>query len=619
MNKIRKFHFERIRYLDGSRLRNALLASIGLIAQNQDYLNKINVFPVPDGDTGTNLFLTMDRISSGITGLSNRSIAIVSSQVAESALMGAQGNSGAILAQFFHGFSQGVRGKWQLTTQAFASAVQQARRAAYAALTEPKEGTILSVMSDWANHISKTAQKTEDFVDLLKRSLQIAKKSLAETPKKLQVLKKAGVVDAGAQGFVYFLEGIVNFIDKGKIRKIISSIPIRKSAPAEVPVKKVDSELKFRYCTECMVTGKAIDHRQLKNELKASGDSLIVAGGAERVRIHIHTNAPEKVFDIAALYGKISGKKIDDMEQQHHDLYPAAGVERIGIVTDSSCDLPAQFLKDNPIHIIPVRINFGSDTFLDKVQLTTSEFYKKLVTAAEHPTTSQPAFADVKKVFDAVIPRYRKIISIHLPRVTSGTLQVVEQAARAYGEDKIICIDGKNISGALGLVIMEAVRAVKEGLPVEQVVQRVNEAVENIKIFIFLPTVKYLVKGGRLSKPKGIIANLLRMKPIISFNREGYVFSAAKAFGGEKKALKKTLKMAKKQARLYKKRTFIVAHASAYARAEWAISELRKNFNIKEEIQVVDVAPALGVHAGPGAVGVAFIGYNENSDRFDHN
>jgi len=128
--------------------------------------------------------------------------------------MGAQGNSGAILAQFFYGFAEGVKGKWQLTTAAFASAVQRAKKAAYDALSEPRDGTILTVMSDWANYIENTAKKTEDFVELLKNGLNKAKQSLAETPKKLEILKKAGVVDAGAQGFVHLLEGIVNFIDK---------------------------------------------------------------------------------------------------------------------------------------------------------------------------------------------------------------------------------------------------------------------------------------------------------------------------------------------------------------------------------------------------------------------
>ncbi|UCH98527.1 MAG: DegV family EDD domain-containing protein [Candidatus Aminicenantes bacterium] len=609
MNKAEGFQVNKIRYLDGIRLRNAIIASISHLEKHQDYLNRINVFPVPDGDTGTNMFLTMLHISSELVKLPDRAIAKVSSQVAESALMGAQGNSGAILAQFFHGFAQGARGKWRLTTSAFATAVQNAKKAAYSALTDPKEGTILSVISDWANYIHKTSQKTEDFVVLLKNSLQKAKKSLAETQQKLEVLKKAGVVDAGALGFVHLLEGIVNFIDKGKIKRIINLISHQESAAPSVPLKKVNPGIEFRYCTECIITGKSIHHLQLKTQLKDLGDSLIVAGGEERVRVHIHTNTPETVFDILAPHGEISSKKIDDMVQQHQEAFLASGTERIGIVTDSSCDLPQDFITHHHIHIIPVKLTFGRQTFLDKVQITPAEFYDKLASSKEHPTTSQPSAADARQIYRDVINRYERILSIHLPRVSSGTLQSVENAARQFEKDKIICIDGKGISVALGLVVMEAVAAIKEGLSLDKVIHRTHQAIENIRIFITLPTLKYLVRGGRLSKSKGLIGKILHLNPIVSFDREGHVVLAAKAFG-EKSAMKKALKMAAKEARQYKEIKLIIAHANAYSKAETLAAELARRFNISGEIPILEAAPALGVHAGPGTVGFAFIGYN---------
>ncbi|MGD2089525.1 MAG: DegV family protein [Candidatus Aminicenantes bacterium] len=608
MNKTEKLPMSKIRYLDGTRLRNAVIASIVHLEQHLDYLNKINVFPVADGDTGTNMFLTMRHISSVLANLPDRAITIVSSQMAESALMGAQGNSGAILAQFFHGFAQGVKGKWQLTTRAFATAVQNAKRAAYSALTDPKDGTILSVISDWANFIHKTAQKTEDFVVLLEKSLQTARKSLAETQKKLKVLKKAGVVDAGAQGFVHLLEGIVNFINKGRIKPIINLVsPLKHITPA-VPVKKVDPDIKFRYCTECIITGESIDHLQLKTKLMDLGDSLIVAGGSERVRVHIHTNTPETVFDILTSHGEVSSKKIDDMMRQFQEAFSRAGLERIGIVTDSSCDLPRDFIAHHQIHIIPVRLTFGTQTFLDKVQITPGEFYHRLASSTQQPTTSQPSTVDIRQIFHDVVPRYDRILSIHLPRVTSGTFQAVENAAREFEKSKIICIDGKSISGALGLVVMEAAAAIKEGLSFDQVFLRVQAAIENVRIFIILPTLKYLVRGGRISKSKGIIGKLIHLNPIVSFDREGHVVLAAKAIG-EKGALKKSIKMAVQQTRQYKKVKWIVAHANAYSKAEGVAAQLAKRFNISEEIPIVEAAPALGVHAGPGTVGFAFIGY----------
>jgi DegV family protein with EDD domain len=184
----------------------------------------------------------------------------------------------------------------------------------------------------------------------------------------------------------------------------------------------------------------------------------------------------------------------------------------------------------------------------------------------------------------------------------------VEHAAREFENGKIICIDGKNTTGALGLVVMEAAAAVREGLSFDKVFLRVQEAIENVNVFIILPTLKYLVRGGRISKSKGIIGKIIHLNPIVSFDREGHVVLAAKAIG-EKSALKKSLKMALKQSRQYKKVKWIVAHANAYSKAEGVVAELAKRFNISEEIPIVEAAPALGVHAGPGTVGFAFIGY----------
>ncbi len=607
-NKITKH--SQIRYLDGRRLRNAIFASTRQLAKMQAYLNKINVFPVPDGDTGTNMVRTMNHISGRLAERTDKSIAVVSSQMAESALMGAQGNSGAILAQFFYGFAEAVKDKWRLTTQAFAAAVQRAKKAAYEALSEPRDGTILTVIDDWADYIEKAASRTEDFVILLKHGLKRARLSLAETPKKLDVLRKAGVVDAGAQGFVHFLEGIVHFIEQGKIEKAAMVQPARELDAAPPIPGAVDSNISFRFCTEAMVSAEQIDHLELRKALMPLGDSLIVAGSKNHVRVHIHTNSPDSVFEIISAHGQISAKKVDDMIKQHQDIYSTAPATRIGIVTDSSCDLPYDFITKHHIHVIPMKISFGDESYLDKVNITPMEFYDKLLTSPHHPTSSQPALADVLKVYQQVVPQYDAILSIHLPKVVSGSFQTIERAAKMVDPEKITCIDGKGISAALGLVVMEAVAAIEEGLTLDQVKSRVQHAIENIRIFIMLPTLKYLVRGGRMSKPKGLIGTLLGLKPIVTFDREGRVVLAGKAIG-EKMAMNKTLTMASRFLRKFKRVKFVVAHANAYAKATWYVHQLTKRFNLKESIPIVDAAPVLGVHSGPGTVGFAVIGYEE--------
>ncbi len=597
----------KIRYLDGKRLKNAIVAGGRLIQKMQDQLDKINVFPVPDGDTGTNMALTMNQISTDLASSSEKSISSVSTTLADAALNGAQGNSGAILAQFFYGFAEGVKGNIKLTTETFANAVQNAKTAAYQALAEPQEGTIVTVISEWANYIQKTAHKTDDFSELFKSSLFRAKQALADTPKKLDVLKKHGVVDAGAQGFVHLLEGIVAFIERGKIKNLVQS---EQTQPRKLSIPAKNIELKYQYCTECILKKSRFNLDQIKNSIREMGDSLIVAGGREKVRIHIHTNNPDRIFSTLATFGSVSNKKVDDMKKQQGDQLSALTIGRIGIVTDSSCDLPEEFLIRNHIHVIPMRIIFGQDIYLDKVDLSPKEFYEKLQSSTLMPKTSQPAISDIKNTYEQTVPFYDKIISIHIPKVVSGSFQAIQKIAETYGDRKVTCIDGKNISCALGFAVMEAVSAIKQNLSVEAVVNRVDQAVENIHMFVSLPSVDNLIKGGRLKKPVGWIAKFMHLSPVVALNDQGKVYLADKAIG-HKSAMKKVIKKIVTVAKKYRRVKFMVAHANGTEAANWYVNQIKLELNIKEDIPILDAAPVLGVHAGVGAAGVALIGYND--------
>jgi len=197
-----------IKYLDGKRLYRVIHAGLQKVLAREDYLNKINVFPVPDNDTGTNMAYTLTAIEEGITDKSPNQINEMSQKIADSALDGARGNSGVILAQFLLGFADAIQDKLTITTKQFSQAVEKACDYAYDALMEPREGTILTVIKDWSEYIRNHSDRIYDFSELLHNGLERAQESLKDTPKKLAVLKKAGVVDAGAQGFVYLLEGM---------------------------------------------------------------------------------------------------------------------------------------------------------------------------------------------------------------------------------------------------------------------------------------------------------------------------------------------------------------------------------------------------------------------------
>ncbi|NOZ63295.1 MAG: DegV family EDD domain-containing protein [Calditrichaeota bacterium] len=601
---------KKIHYIDGARLKRAIIAGSQIVFRNKEHLNKINVFPVPDGDTGTNLALTMTQVNEDLQQSSDRSVSDVSRDLADAALRGAQGNSGAILAQFFHGFAEAVGGRVKLTTKHFAEAVQHAKKSAREAMSEPREGTIITVISDWANSVENIAHKTDDFIELLKNSMSRAKQALKETPQKLDVLKKAGVVDAGGQGFVNLLEGIIHFIEKGKIKDAAHYSSFTKSG-ADSP-RNVSDDIRFRYCTECVFEAVNTDRKKLQRILADFGDSMIIVGGPKKFRIHIHTNYPQKAFKTLNTLGVVTSPKVDDMKKQHRRSFSKKKIKKFGVVVDSSCDLPEDFLVSNDVHIIPVRLTFGEQTYRDKFDITPEEFYQKLAESPFHPKSSQPVYKDVKQILDEIIPDYEQLIAILLPRAVSGTFQVVRNAAKNYGEDKIVCVDGKTISGATGLIVMEAIEAIKQELPLEQILEKINYAVENTHIFISVPTLEYLVKGGRISASKGLLGKILRLSPLVSFNNEGKLVPIGKAFG-EQNSLKKMVKMAVEKAEEYEERRFIVAHANAPEKAKWTVEQIRRFFMPEEHIPVVTVTPALGVHAGPGAVGLAFLGKNKKS------
>ena len=586
----------KIKYIDGFSLKQAIIAGSRVIDKMQQSLNKINVFPIPDRDTGTNMASTMNQVLDGLLQNSQKSIGAVSLTVAESALLGAQGCSGAILAQFFNGFADAVKGKLQLSTTAFADAVKKAKDAAHDAIADPTEGTILTVMKDWAAHIDELCHKTSDFVEILQKSLQTAKKSLAETPQKLKVLAKAGVVDAGAQGFVHLLEGITQFIEKGKF-----TIQEKISVSASTPEPKKSTPIKYKFCTECIVISDKIVRAQLIKQLSEFGDSIVIANAKNHFKVHIHTNEPQQVMDILEEFGTVEHKKIDDMTAEITEP------QDIAIITDSACDLPYDFLKNNKVYFVPTKLSFGSKTYRDKVDITPIEFYDKLIHSEVHPSTSQPSLASFKEVYEDVVRNFKSAISIHLPRVLSGTLQGAENAADLYGQNKITCLDGKNVSVALGLIVMEAIEAVKAGDRINQIIDKIKTATENIYLFVSISTIEYMIRGGRISKQKGLLAKALNVKPVITFDKSGKAKEIAKAVG-EKAVMKKTLKLVLKKAEEYRKIKLMVTHANAYRKAEWYVEKLKKTLDVKD-IPIVDAAPVLGVHAGPGTAGIALLGY----------
>lgn len=594
-----------IHYIDGVRLKNAIVAGAQRVISLQEQLNKINVFPVPDGDTGTNMALTMKSVANAVLNTRVVRLDTISSAAAESALMGARGNSGAILAQFFQGLSESFEGQSRAHLHQFAKAVEDAAKRAREAIDEPQEGTILTVLHDWAACVRNKYEQVGDYVELISQSLEAARDSLQATPKKLKVLAKAGVVDAGAQGFVHLLEGVHHFMKTGKIQTMPETRDGGEIARASVEENTED--ITFRYCTECFLRGQDLQIQSLRTALGSLGNSLIVAGSPQTLRIHIHTNEPEQVFETVAGFGEIASRKYEDMWAQHESAQGKAKSSPIAIVTDSTCDLPDEYLIGKNIRIVPLTLNFGNESYLDQITITNKEFYRKLQTDAPHPTTSQPAAADFRDAFALAAETHEKIIAILLSSALSGTYQAGLAAARMMPDVEIEVVDSCGLSGTLGLLVQVAVEAIEAGCDLAEVRRRVEQARQQARIFVSVDSMYYLVRGGRVSRMRGLLANVLNLRPVLTLSPEGRAITAAKTRAGNANR-EKTLELVKAAAHGLRDLRFIVVHAAAEEKAQYFAEQLKKYFEVTN-IPVLQISPVLGAHAGPGTAAITFLGF----------
>ncbi|HEY6928912.1 MAG TPA: DegV family protein [Thermoanaerobaculia bacterium] len=593
-----------IGYLDGSRLSRAVIAGARFVVDRAEPLNKINVFPVPDGDTGSNMASTLQKIAAGISRVRQRHVREMSRRLADEAVTGARGNSGAILAQFFCGFSEGLPDRPRVETADFAAAVTQAAESAYGAIARPVEGTILTVVRDWARQIAQGASRTRDFADLLPESLTAAKVSLANTPNQMKALKKAGVVDAGAQGFVYLIEGVVRYLREAARRAIPAPPPEEVRAAV---FDKTPESILFRYCTEALLEGERIDRAELRRQAALLGDSIVIAGGAERVRLHVHTNEPEKLFEVVGRLAEVAQTKVEDMHAQHETRFDQNRVQRVGIVTDSTCDLPQSIFEELNVGVVPVRVFFGSENYLDRVTITPAEFYARFAVTNVAPTTSQPPPADFTQVYRNVATHAGSIVSVHLSGAVSGTLQAARVGARPVEKTAFEHVDSRNVSVGLGLIVRSAAEAAQAGKPADEVARIARTAAERTRLFIAVPTLEHLVRGGRVSAVRGFLAKLLGLLPVLTLSSEGKAEGVAKGRGfaaARRKMMALLFAAAGPGANA--SRRFGVAHCDSPELAEALAREIRERYP-ESDVMIVECGPALGAHGGPGAVAVAVL------------
>ncbi|HET6565830.1 MAG TPA: DegV family protein [Xanthomonadales bacterium] len=601
-----------IAYLDGPRLSRAVAAGIAHLFQRRDLLNRINVFPVPDGDTGTNLAFTFKTVLDALKRKPKKRVDELLDLMANAALDGARGNSGAILAQYFHGFSDAIRGHRLLTANSLATAAAAGARSAWKAMANPVPGTMPTVLEDFSSELVKQEKSGEhDLRQLLRLGLQRARESLANTPNLLPVLRQAGVVDAGAQGFVDFLDGMAAYVETGRM----DAVPADLDNDDAFAVDEFEVG-EHRYCTECViesVTGPSsgsagstasLDRDAIMQAMqKLDSSSLVVAGGASKVRVHIHVNQPAEVFLAAEAFGNVTQQKADDMQRQH-GLMNHKG--KVAVVTDSGGDIPQVELERLAIHVVPVRLSFGEREYLDRVTLSSEEFYRLLQETPQAPKTSQPPAQDFSRVYSLLTSHQYEVVSVGISTALSGTTSAALSAASRQADGMVRVFDSLNASAGQGLLAILAAEAAERGFEADEIEALLLAARPQCRVFAIANDLTYAVRGGRLKAWVKWLADHLHLNPVLTATPKGTLGLAGFHLGRGAQP-ERLVASACKHMQPDQMYRVIIAHANTPEGAAQTRRALLARHQRIHSCHITEAGSALGVHLGPGGLVLAYV------------
>jgi DegV family protein with EDD domain len=583
----------------GPALKRALLAGIRRVLARRDVLNRMNVFPVPDGDTGSNLAFTLAHVEQVVLPLRHYGAGALLRRAGDEAIDGARGNSGAILAQFLQGLGERLASLRRLGVADLAQAVQHAAAQARAAVAEPREGTMLSVIAAFADALCIHAS-AGDLRASYEHALAAARTALARTPEQLAVLRRAGVVDAGGQGFVDLLEGIADYIRRGR-PALFRGDDYSSGEDGVVGAMDHDAST-HRYCTECVLNAVSIDRGAVRLALaQLDHSSLVLAGTHEKLRVHVHLDEPQRLYDTLATFGTVGACKADDMRAQQRT---AQSHLRTAVVVDSAADLTPAALEH--LHLVPVRLNFGARDYLDKVSMSSAEFFRELRSNPVLPRTSQPPPGDFRRLFDFLLSHHEEVVYVGLSRAVSGTLQAGESAAARSGGVRVRVIDSRNASCGQGLLAERAAELAGEGLDGATIAQRIEGLVPRTLTFAYVRDVAHAVRGGRIPAWALPITRWLKLVPVARVGRDGKLH-VARVMRGRADLPERFARWLISTLPAGTRWRILIGHADAVDDGERLCRALQLALADSPPPQLVAAGAAICAHAGPGALVVSLM------------
>lgn len=579
-----------------------MYAAADWVAAGREEINRLNVFPVPDGDTGTNFSLTLRAVADTVQALGDAPLGDTAQAAARGAVLGARGNSGMMLAHFLLGFAQSIGDRTAATAPELAAALRSGADTLYQSLDEPREGTILTVAREVARAAEQSAVDATDLGEFMRETLAEGQVALAKTPELLAVLKEAGVVDAGGKGFVRMLEGVVRLIEGDPILPAAASSPSDFNPAADFAVS---AERDFQFCTECLIRGDQLPPaNEVRQAIHAFGGSVVVATIGDILKIHVHTDTPDAVFALAERWGTITSRKADDMRAQHRALQHEPR-RPVAMIVDSSADLPDALLDRHQIAMVPLQVTFGDQTYQDRLGLRPDEFYRLLRTSKALPTTSQPSPGEFVRAFRSGLAQANEVVAVLLSSGLSGTFQSAQAAAKAAKLDHVHLVDSKSASLGLGLLALRGAELAESGWSAQAIVTELDRVRLQSGLFLTVETYANLLRSGRVSRGRAWLAGMLDVKPILALDADGKIIPVDRVRGREHVVARVLRLVDQALSPRPKAVRFGVAHAEAPEMAERIRTALVAAYRPKDCL-VSLATGVLGTHAGPGAWAVFF-------------
>lgn len=611
-------------YISITNFQNMITLGAKQLLLYEEDLNAINVYPVPDGDTGSNLAFLMNMILLRQPSSDTKSHF---EQLKLACLQGSRGNSGMIFSQFIITMCDFILDKQQLSRQQLITMFEFSFNKTYQSVHQPQEGTILTVMRDWVNSLKQYAYKEKSISSLLAQALQDTLASLENTKNVLAECRKNNVVDAGAKGFCYFMHGFIEGLNvtQNNVNDSFLNTQLELAVTGEnksVHDKSIyqlnmhegsSSPLKYRYCTEFIVTDIASEE-QLKKNLTKHGDSLVFIGSQSYCKLHIHTDKPHEIAELLQKEGEIMFQKVEDMQRQQDMLN--ANKLPIAIVIDSACDLPQQYLDEHHIHMLPLSIIVNGSHYLDKQTITASQLYRQIKDDKTDVSSSLPSREQIMRLYEQLLANYEYIVSIHVSSQLSGTYAACKQIADEMNPNKIHVVDSRTLSGAYALIVKQFATHLKHNAkrqPFYELMKKLDSLIKNNKIYVTVPSLKSMVKSGRLSSTSGKIADMLSIKPIVTID-----------LNGKSKLLSPTLfkhsnipKLINIVEKVHKK-TSIYEYALLYTDETAELEQIKTHMERitgKPPSFTTTVSSVIGKYAGSGAYSISILLNNEKENN----